>query len=347
MIRRNKELRRKAMKRLLLCLVAILCSAPLFADIIFLTDGTEISGKVLRVSETAVEFSTAEVPFDMKSRNIVIKIVYTNGKVVEFDARSSADVSVPAAKPEVLPTLPIMKPHTFSINIFGGLGGVWSPMEKKEHDSYVVETTDYRGKTYHDRPGYYMADAGVFFDCIPLTFIERENFFIKGGFRSLYSYNSHHQEIIVSHYESEDSYTAGSGRFLTYHSFCAGPVVSVNLTGSTSRKRWGVTDSDEPFGLYLALKTFAVAGPVFKGKAAPGTAAADAGLIDRLPTTTFHGTKLCAGGGMEFGLGAINFGFNLSYSRCWITLKDKVYDDIGRKTTLNELTFDLYTGASF
>jgi hypothetical protein len=347
MIRRNKESRRKAMKRLLLCLVAILCSAPLFADIIFLTDGTEISGKVLRVSETAVEFSTAEVPFDMKSRNIVKKIVYTNGKVVEFEDLSSADVSVPTAKPEVLPPLPIMKPHTFSINIFGGFGGAWSQMEKKEHDSYVVETTDYRGNTHHGRPQVTAYHVGVFSDILPFMMHEYDNFFVKGGFRAMYSYSSHYQEINVTGYDDESTHNVGSGRYLSYHSVCAGPVVSIGVTGSSSRKRWGISDNDEPFGLYPSLKLFAVAGPIFKGKLAPGTAAADAGLIDRLPTTTFHGAKLSTGGGIEFGIGAIDLGCNLYYSRCWITLKDKAYDDIGRKTTLNEFTFDLYAGVSF
>jgi hypothetical protein len=72
--------------RYLLALAAFfMILTPVFADTIYLKSGLIINGKVLRVTESEVEYSTPEIPFDKESRSKLIKIVYTNGKTVMFN----------------------------------------------------------------------------------------------------------------------------------------------------------------------------------------------------------------------------------------------------------------------
>jgi hypothetical protein len=73
------------MRFVILCAVFLFIVSPVFADMIYFKDGSAVSGKVLRVTDTDVEYSTSDVPFDKQSRSNLTKIIYANGKTVVFD----------------------------------------------------------------------------------------------------------------------------------------------------------------------------------------------------------------------------------------------------------------------
>jgi hypothetical protein len=342
------------MRVTILCAALLLFVSPLFADNIYFRDGSSVSGKVLRVTDTEIEFSTSDIPFDKRSRSALLKIVYTNGKTVMFN--ESADKS----KPQQYGIFPVdasnnvqsvpsdnaqpyrpLKPSRIGINFFGGLGGTWSKMENTEHDTYNIVTTDSYGQTCNNRPYAIIFHLGVFADVSPIYSEVSNDLFVMCGLRGMYSYSNIEQDIDDSSSVSSESAsgTLGSGTYMKYHSLGIGPVLSLMWLNTQELR-------GHPIRWYLSPKIFAVAGPIFSGKLSPGVAASDAGVIPKLPTTTFDGVRLSAGTGLELGIGNFDCGCNLYYSRNWITLKDKVYDNVGRSTTFNEVTIDFYLGVN-
>jgi len=78
------------MRFVIMCAAILFIVSPVFADMIYFKNGNAVSGKVLRVTETDVEYSTSEVPFDKQSRNNLTKIIYANGKTVNFNETAAA-----------------------------------------------------------------------------------------------------------------------------------------------------------------------------------------------------------------------------------------------------------------
>jgi hypothetical protein len=77
--------------RISLCLLFCMAlSSAVFADFIYLKNGTTLSGKILRVTDTAVEYDPdGDIPFDAVKRSDVEKIVYPDGKSVTLTDPSS------------------------------------------------------------------------------------------------------------------------------------------------------------------------------------------------------------------------------------------------------------------
>jgi len=78
------------MRFVIMCAAILFIVSPVFADMIYFKNGNAISGKVLRVTETDVEFSTSEFSStwfgpDNVSRSNVQKIVYSDGETVDFE----------------------------------------------------------------------------------------------------------------------------------------------------------------------------------------------------------------------------------------------------------------------
>jgi len=162
------------MRLLILCAAMILFVSPLFADTIYFKDGKFISGKVLRVTETEVEFSTSEIPFDKQSRSNVLKIVYTNGKTVVFDETATVEEPKEKVPPQYC------MPPTFSLNIFGGAGGIFeSKISKTERNSYTCHVNDdpdpsaHSGTPYSPVSNNYSPEDGLLhwglFSDLPIT----------------------------------------------------------------------------------------------------------------------------------------------------------------------------------
>ncbi len=70
-------------------LIIILVSVSAFADEIYLKNGTVIKGRVLRVTTSALEYDPdGEIPFKIIDRDLLKKIVYSDGGEVVFEKRS-------------------------------------------------------------------------------------------------------------------------------------------------------------------------------------------------------------------------------------------------------------------
>lgn len=73
------------MKKALFSLFVILCSYALYADQIFMSGGTVIKGKVLRITEHDVEYNPVSgSTIDTVEKSSIAKIVYDDGKMVTF-----------------------------------------------------------------------------------------------------------------------------------------------------------------------------------------------------------------------------------------------------------------------
>lgn len=73
------------MKQKIAFILAFAFAAAASADTIHLKNGETLSGKILRVSETNIEYDPdGEIPFDTVRRDDVVKMVYSNGKSVIF-----------------------------------------------------------------------------------------------------------------------------------------------------------------------------------------------------------------------------------------------------------------------
>jgi hypothetical protein len=71
------------MKILIIQIIILLAAIPAFADKLFTADGTVISCKILKVTESSIEFApTGSNITKTKSRNETLKIEYDNGKTV-------------------------------------------------------------------------------------------------------------------------------------------------------------------------------------------------------------------------------------------------------------------------
>ncbi len=67
----------------ILCAAALLCAGTVYADEIHLNDGTVIKGKIIQVTEKAIEYDPeGDEPFAMIPRGQIFKIVYDSGNVV-------------------------------------------------------------------------------------------------------------------------------------------------------------------------------------------------------------------------------------------------------------------------
>jgi hypothetical protein len=113
------------MRFAIMCAVILFVVSPVFADTIYLNDGSTISGKVLRVTDTEIEFSTANIPFDKQSRSKIKKIVYTNGKTVVFNEKPATQPVQTKKSQDVAGTqssviIPLEEPKPTEINRHDG-----------------------------------------------------------------------------------------------------------------------------------------------------------------------------------------------------------------------------------
>jgi hypothetical protein len=341
----------------ILCAAIIFNVSPLFADIIYFKDGSAVNGNVLRVTDFEIEFSTKEIPFDKQSRSNVLKIVYSNGKTVVFNekAQSTQLKNPQVTNPQQYGIIPVedtvdpnapgngKRPPKYSINIFGGIGPVGGDIMKTEKDKYQYPLPD---DAYHtgevSRPYSNNLHAGIFMDRTVFDRSISKNSYFTFGLRCIYTWEFVNQ-IIEKGYEETSPYAHGD--LMRFHSLGIGPVLSVFWAAGETLKDWKFISETVDFG--FTPKIFAVIGPIFAGTLAPGTAAADAGLIQKLPTTGFDGIKLSTGIGTEYNISWFNIGSQFYYSKCWITTKGRVYSDISRHTSLNIFSIDLYLGVNF
>jgi hypothetical protein len=76
-------------------------SSSVFADYIHLKDGTLLKGKVLKVTDSSIEYDPeGDIPFDTVNRSNAEKIVYDNGKTVMLnDSTTNAPAGQNASSP--------------------------------------------------------------------------------------------------------------------------------------------------------------------------------------------------------------------------------------------------------
>jgi hypothetical protein len=92
-------------RAILMISIVMVCCGILRADTIFLKNGQTFSGKILRVTDANVEYDPdGPIPFDFVERENVLKLVYSNGRVVKMpsEKNSSAGLPVPSSESPVL-----------------------------------------------------------------------------------------------------------------------------------------------------------------------------------------------------------------------------------------------------
>lgn len=68
--------------RIVTILMFIICSVPLWADVIYTKNGEQLSGQVLRITDKAVEYNPdGDIPFDLIKITEVEKIQFSNGEI--------------------------------------------------------------------------------------------------------------------------------------------------------------------------------------------------------------------------------------------------------------------------
>lgn len=83
-------------KTVLFFTLIITSASSVFADYIHLKNGTLLQGKVLKVTDSSIEYDPeGSIPFDTINRADVEKIVYDNGKSVIISESASSNTAVP------------------------------------------------------------------------------------------------------------------------------------------------------------------------------------------------------------------------------------------------------------
>ncbi|OHD64603.1 MAG: hypothetical protein A2176_08965 [Spirochaetes bacterium RBG_13_51_14] len=73
------------MKKMLFIVCMIVIGTVLFADEIYLSDGTVLKGKIIQITDTEVEYDPAgDRAFDVVEKSDVVKIVYDSGQIVNY-----------------------------------------------------------------------------------------------------------------------------------------------------------------------------------------------------------------------------------------------------------------------
>ena len=73
------------MRKFILSIVLIFAATVAYADTIYLKDGTVVKGRIIQITESRIEFNPgAGRAFDVVDKGTVIKIVYDDGRVVNY-----------------------------------------------------------------------------------------------------------------------------------------------------------------------------------------------------------------------------------------------------------------------
>jgi len=207
---------------------------------------------------------------------------------------------------------------------------IWGDLKTAEHNTYSESTYPY---------AYGSDNYGIFADINPFKKNLSDNSFFLFGLRVIYARNLYEQYIRLV--DPVSGRKVWGGEYLKYQILGIGPVISYIY--ASSQKEIGCLSF-----LSTSIDLFALGGPIFSGKLNSRAAAADYDKNLQGPKTTFDGYKISGGiggatHGSIFGTG-INIGMNIYYSKNFITTKEVVYPNNGRKISFEERTWDFYIG---
>ena len=206
-----------------------------------------------------------------------------------------------------------------------------------EHDNYYIEETYDRTTPKKQRADHYDMSFGMSIDLVPFDpiVLGNESHAIKFGIRAGYFFNYIDQTIEVK--ESSDDAKEYGGTLVQYNNWMVGPIIYY----APSIEPVGIGDKYSAKGGFTMYVLF---GMINSGTLSAFPAKRDHGEDVSNYETSVSGYKINAGIGTALSVCSINIGLNLYYSRIQLKMSDEVYSSIGKKTTIDEICFELYWG---
>ncbi len=185
---------------------------------------------------------------------------------------------------------------------------------------------------------YVNSAVNLMLDVVPFkpVYFNMGKMAVKIGIRGGYRGQNTDQTVKTSvNGGSRKEYT---GNFMNYHCLCAGPMI---------RFAPFLSMADE-FTDYVAgggMTFFVMYGRIFGGELNAFAANRACGVQVPEPwKTSLNGSRLDIGIGGEIAVCSANLGLNVCYSRLWLHLRDQVYNEIGKNSTQQELSAEIYIG---
>ena len=316
---------------IIFCLLAV-SYAALYADEIHLKDSGVINCKIIQVTDADVEYRELNgKPYLSVSKDLVLKIVYDNGAVVQI---AENDIPDNTATDEFVENQVQAKKtwnmtdSMFGINLFGGAGIPWGKLLDTEHDLSSVTATYTNGHTETGRPEHYIFYYGLNGDIYLYT-----GETIKAGLRAKFLKGIIEQEISLGggEYESKQYYAT----LLDFNALMAGGQL---LWSPFSHRNVSFTSS-------------ITAGKLLFSKIKPAPIIQENFSSEyTLPKSKYdvNGYVINASVGAQYAFSTIVLGLDVAYTQFYIEIEDNPYRGlVSDKTNIYAVSFEMFAGVHF
>ncbi|MBP7738346.1 MAG: hypothetical protein KA369_20395 [Spirochaetes bacterium] len=350
------------MKKICLILGMMLFHSAIFADQLFLKDGSILKGKIIRITEHDVEYDP-EGPrvFDVVDRSSVAQILHDNGKTVSAEMESLKELSRPGGFLDA-------RVRVGGFFTASALRGGVVDHERRLFSLYRPDLYIAYVKSRDYGLGITAMGGGGEIDLLPpaLRFERKRDFDftgIKFGLKARYWFQFSDSAVVNErvYYSSVEGYEQFRGRLMSHHGWGAGP--EMNLV-------FGPRNNSFNFLIHW----YALVGQVFGGRIKAAAALRSAhqlqfelaglygfpALITAAAPGVIAATRLCnrasfGGYTLRLGLGPhftmnrnfpITFGLNVFYGYWNITFSRAplAYLDGRRKAAHHEIGAEISSG---